>query len=85
MSRPTNGTAEDTHVTRRTAYRQFGITGVTCAGEAAGLERRLRTCVGVLKAVVNPVTECAYITYDPSLVDLPTLVSAIEAAGYGVG
>lgn len=65
------------------AYRQFGLTGITCAGEAAGLERRLRQRKGILKATVNPVTECAYITYDPTRIDTRMLVAAINAAGYG--
>jgi len=67
------------------AYRQFGITGMTCAGEAAGLERRLRQRNGVLKATVNPLTECAYITYDTSRIDATALVRAIHAAGFGTG
>src|SRR5680860_739329 len=64
----------------RTAYRKFGVTGMTCAGEAAGLERRLHQRPGILKATVNPITECAYITYDPASIDPPALISAIEAA-----
>jgi copper chaperone CopZ len=69
----------------RVAYRQFGIIGLTCAGEAIGLERHLRERTGVLKVTVNPVTECAYVTYDPDRVDPRSLVGVINAAGYGTG
>lgn len=81
MHRTTN--ASDT--SGRIAYRQFGITGLTCAGEAAGLERHLRQRAGVLKVSVNPVTECAYVTYDPTRVDLEALIGVINASGYGTG
>jgi copper chaperone CopZ len=69
----------------RVAYRQFAVTGLTCVGEAFGLERHLREHDGVLKATVSPVTESAYVTYDPVRVTPRALVAAINAAGYGTG
>jgi Cu+-exporting ATPase len=65
-------------------HRRLGVSGMTCAGEAAGLEHRLRHHSGVVQATVNPVTEQAYIDYDPTILDLSDLIELIEAEGYGV-
>ena len=64
--------------------RQLDIIGMTCPGEAAGLERRLRHHRGVADVTVNPLTERAYIVYDPAVLDVPGLITLIEVGGYGV-
>ena len=61
---------------------RIGIAGLTCAGEVPGLERRLRQVAGVEEAIVNPLTEQAYITFDPDRFKPLALISAIERAGY---
>jgi cation transport ATPase len=44
------------------------ISGLRCAGsECYTLERALRRVPGVVDVYVNPVTEMAYIDYDPPL------------------
>jgi len=44
------------------------ISGLRCAGsECYTLERALRTEPGVVDVYVNPVTEIAYIDYDPAM------------------
>lgn len=77
-----NGPNADTN---RSEYCQIRIMGLTCAGEAAGLERRLRQRDGVIDATVNPVTEVAYITYDGTRVAPSALAAVVQHAGYGVG
>ena len=66
----------------RHQYWKIGVSGLACAGEAAGLERRLRTVSGVEAVTVNPLTEQVYVTYDPEGFDPAAFVVAIEAAGY---
>jgi P-type Cu+ transporter len=63
----------------------LAITGMTCAGCAATIERALRTQVpGLRSAAVNLATERASVEYDPSQAGHGDLVAAIEGAGYGV-
>lgn len=54
----------------------------SCAGEGAGLERRLRRIVGVTSVTVNPLTETAYVTFDPGRTNLAELEFVVRAAGY---
>jgi Cu+-exporting ATPase len=64
---------------------ELAVTGMTCANCAANIERALNKKVsGVVKASANFASERATIEYIPGVVDLPQLISAIEAAGYGV-
>lgn len=71
--------------TQRSEYCQIRITGLTCAGDAVGLERRLQRLNGVVTAMVNPITEQAYVDFDPAVTNIGNLVTAITAAGYGTG
>ena len=46
------------------------ISGLRCAGsECYTLERALRGEPGVVDVYVNPVTETAYIHYDPAMTE----------------
>jgi Cu+-exporting ATPase len=64
---------------------ELAVTGMTCANCAANIERALNKKVsGVVKAGANFASERAVVEYIPGVVDLPQLISAIEAAGYGV-
>lgn len=58
------------------------LSGLSCASQAVGLEDRMRGVLGVIEAMVNPVTEIAYVTYDSRLVDIPQLREAIGRAGF---
>lgn len=60
------------------------IFGLGCGG-ALILERSLQHVAGVGQVYVNPVTEMAYVEYDPALCDAPDLVRAIEQAGFEAG
>ena len=72
------GTETQTEVT-------FPVTGMTCASCVRRIERRLGKVDGVHDVNVNLATEKARVVFDPSLVGVPDLVSAVEKAGYGVG
>ena len=64
---------------------ELAVTGLTCANCAANIERALNKKVaGVVKASANFASERAVIEYIPGAVDLQQMISAIEAAGYGV-
>jgi Cu+-exporting ATPase len=64
---------------------ELAVTGMTCANCAANIERALNNKVsGVVKAGANFASERAVVEYIPGVADLPQLISAIEAAGYGV-
>jgi len=63
----------------------FPVTGMTCASCVRRIERRLGKVDGVHDVNVNLATEKARVVFDPGLVGLPDLVSAVERAGYGVG
>lgn len=58
---------------------QLGCGG----GGALTLERRLAKTSGVLYVYVNPVTEIAYVDYDPTQIDSGGLRAVITRAGYG--
>lgn len=56
----------------------------SCAGASAGLERRLRRVPGVSGVAVNPLTEVAYVTFDPDRTNLAELEFVVSAAGFRV-
>jgi Cu+-exporting ATPase len=60
------------------------ITGMTCANCVATVERTLRKTEGVEEASVNYASERALVRFDPDVVTLDGLASAVERAGYGV-
>jgi Cu+-exporting ATPase len=63
---------------------EFAVTGMSCAGCAANVERALRKVPGVSEAAVNIATTKATVVYDPRAVSPAALAAAIKAAGYGV-
>jgi Cu+-exporting ATPase len=60
------------------------VTGMTCAGCVASVERVLAATPGVDRALVNLATEKATIVLDPSVVSLPQLAASVRHAGYGL-
>src|SRR6476659_1621592 len=57
------------------------ISGMTCASCANRIERKLNKLGGV-EATVNYATEKATVRH-PAVLDVPALITAVEAAGYG--
>ncbi|MFW5914648.1 MAG: heavy metal translocating P-type ATPase, partial [Thermoplasmatota archaeon] len=62
----------------------FGISGMHCASCAATVQRALSTLEGVDQANVNLASESASVRYDPSQVDLGSIIEAVREAGYRV-
>ena len=60
------------------------VTGMTCASCAAAIEKALSKLPGVSRVNVNLASEKASIEYDPSKVDIKTLIDTVSDAGYGV-
>ena len=59
------------------------IEGLGCGGGGAlTVERELVKVPGVAHAYVNPLTEMAYVEYDPDLVDTAQLVAAVRRVGF---
>jgi Cu+-exporting ATPase len=63
---------------------EFSVTGMSCAGCAANIERALRKVEGVREANVNLALGRATVLYDDALVGPRRLAKAVRDAGYGV-
>jgi P-type Cu+ transporter len=57
------------------------IAGMTCAGCATRIERKLNKLEGV-DATVNYATEGAAVRFDPGRIDVERVIAAVEAIGY---
>ncbi|MGB8958587.1 MAG: heavy metal-associated domain-containing protein, partial [Candidatus Aminicenantales bacterium] len=69
----------------RAAVRiDLAVTGMSCAGCAANVEKAIKELEGVREASVNLATAKATVLVDPGLVSRADLVRAIRNAGYGV-
>jgi Cu+-exporting ATPase len=64
-----------------TARIQLALEGMTCAGCATRIEKKLNTIEGV-DAAVNLATEEAAVRYDAGRVAIDDLIAAVESAGY---
>ncbi|PZS01765.1 MAG: cadmium-translocating P-type ATPase, partial [Candidatus Chloroheliales bacterium] len=62
---------------------ELAISGMTCASCVRHVERALNKVPGVSRAAVNLATERAAVAYDPRLVGLDELQTAVEKIGYG--
>jgi Cu+-exporting ATPase len=60
----------------------FPVDGMTCASCVNRITRFLEKVDGVDGASVNLAAENATVRFDPSLVSLPDLAAAVDAAGY---
>ncbi len=58
---------------------------ITCSTCSITLDRSLRALDGVSEANVNYALQKAFVTYDPSRINIARLVSTIRDAGYDVG
>ncbi|MGB1547917.1 MAG: cation transporter, partial [Alphaproteobacteria bacterium] len=62
----------------------FPVKGMTCAGCANHVAKKLRTLPGVLAAEVSFTLEKADLRVDPAKVDRDGLIAAVEELGYSV-
>jgi Cu+-exporting ATPase len=70
---------------QRPAVRfDFSVTGMSCAGCAANIERALRKVEGVREANVNLALGRATVLYDAAIVGPRRLAKAVRDAGYGI-
>lgn len=53
-----------------------------CGGERLTVERILSDLPGVVAALVNPVSEMAYVEYDPTRTDPDAMLAALKRAGF---
>ncbi len=60
----------------------LNISGMHCASCAGNIESALRKLSGVFSSQVNFATEKAYIEFEPKILSVGDLISAIEKAGY---
>jgi Cu+-exporting ATPase len=62
----------------------LAVTGMTCAGCVANVERALSATSGVDRALVNLATEKATVVLDPGVTTLEKLAESVRRAGYGL-
>lgn len=63
----------------------IGILGLSCGGGGVtAIEHALSRLPGVRRAYVNPLTEMAYVEYEPERTTVEQLVAAVERAGFPV-
>ena len=65
--------------TSRTA---LPLSSKICGGEHLTVERILSEVEGVVAAMVNPVSEMAYVEYDPALTDPDALFAVLKRSGF---
>ena len=64
----------------------FEIDGLTCGGGGAlTAERALAQVTGVTQAYVNPLTEMAYVEFDPDATSEQQLVAVVADLGFRPG
>jgi Cu+-exporting ATPase len=61
----------------------LAIYGLTCGGGGAlTVERSLARTPGVARVYVNPLTEIAYVEFDPAITDPTHLARAVHRVGF---
>jgi copper ion binding protein len=61
------------------------VTGMSCSGCAANVEKALKGVAGVSAASVNLKEGKAVVEYDPAKTNGKEIAKAIKNAGFGVG
>jgi Cu+-exporting ATPase len=75
--------AKAEHAAAGAAKITIPVSGMTCAGCQANVQKALQRQPGVLDANVNLMTASAAVTYDPAATGPEALVGAIRETGYG--
>lgn len=63
----------------------LAVTGMTCGGCVASVQKVLTALPGVQSVEVALTPGQARVVYDPARVDRAALVQAVVSAGFGVG
>ncbi len=61
----------------------FHLDGLTCASDAVRVERGMAGLTGIVAVTVNPITEVAFITFDPHRANSQRVHAYLDATGYG--
>ncbi|MCB0525035.1 MAG: cadmium-translocating P-type ATPase [Lewinellaceae bacterium] len=64
--------------------KRFPVTGMSCAGCAANIERTLKNQSGVFQASVNFADKTAQVEYDPDSISPEKLCELVQGVGYGM-
>lgn len=75
---------ENTQSSGETEIVEFNISGMHCAGCAAGIEATIRMMDGIKTASVNFGTSKGIFSYDPSRIKKEDIVAKIRELGYDV-
>lgn len=62
--------------------RTFDIEGMTCASCAQTIEKATKQLNGVMEAAVNLATEKLTVTFDPTVLNVSSIMRAVADAGY---
>src|SRR5665647_187001 len=83
-NRTESGETPALQVPEQTAAKrtELAIEGMSCASCSAAVERAVKKLEGISLAQVNLATNTGSFAYDPSLVSLTEIKSAITNAGY---
>lgn len=65
------------------AKELFNITGMTCAGCSARVEKTVAGLEGVQQAAVNLLTNSMEVRFDEGVLTAQDIIKAVEKAGYG--
>lgn len=65
------------------AKELFNITGMTCAGCSARVEKTVAGLEGVQQAAVNLLTNSMEVWFDEGVLTAQNIIKAVEKAGYG--
>ncbi|MEI8216571.1 MAG: heavy metal translocating P-type ATPase [Eubacteriales bacterium] len=77
----TEKTSQDEKVTEKTSLNVYGMTCALCT---VTIEEKLKKMDGVTQATVSYASEKAKIEYDPSIIEMPKIIQAIENSGFSV-
>ena len=67
-----------------TARMTLPLDYLGCSGEALTIERAIARLPGVSEVYINPLTEMAYVVYDPALMDSEHLRAGLDHLGYEI-
>ena len=77
----TEETSLGAKVTEKTSLNVYGMTCALCT---VTIEEKLKKMDGVTQATVSYASEKAKIEFDPSIIEMPKIIKAIENSGFSV-